>query len=38
MLSEYNLNEVKIRDKRYNSIIHLVTAADGALDYYNLDN
>ena len=30
MLSDYELNEVTIRDKRYDAVFHLVTAADGA--------
>ena len=29
MLNDYELNEVQIRDKRYDSVVHLVTAADG---------
>jgi len=27
-----------LRDKRYDSIIHLVTAADGAESFYTLEN
>lgn len=30
MQDEYNLNLEKMRDKRYDMILHLVTAADGA--------
>lgn len=31
-------NTVYLRDGRYDAIIHLVTAADGAEKYYTLDN
>lgn len=33
-----SLNTVILRDRRYDAIIHLVTAADGASEFYNLDN
>ncbi|EAS07761.2 AAA domain protein (macronuclear) [Tetrahymena thermophila SB210] len=38
MLEQMGLTEVQIRDKRYDLVIHLVTAADGAQNYYNKDN
>lgn len=31
-------NEVDLRDNRYDQIIHLTTAANGAEQFYNLDN
>eukprot|EP00834_Sanchytrium_tribonematis_P003621 NODE_146_length_15710_cov_0.617385.p1 type:complete len:369 gc:universal NODE_146_length_15710_cov_0.617385:12788-13894(+) len=36
MLSELNLNEVELRDCRYDIVIHMVSAADGAEKFYNL--
>ena len=38
MLRENHWDMVTIRDARYELVIHLVTAADGALEYYTLDN
>jgi Signal recognition particle GTPase len=38
LLDESGWNAVQLRDKRYDGIIHLVTAADGAVEYYNLAN
>jgi hypothetical protein len=38
LLDEMGLNTVQIRDRRYDAVIHLVTAADGAAEFYNLDN
>lgn len=38
MLGQMELSEVLIRDKRYDCVIHLVTAADGAEDSYNKNN
>ena len=38
LLDEFGVHEVHWRDLRYDSIIHLVTAADGAADFYQLDN
>ena len=38
LLDEMSLNTVILRDRRYDAIIHLVTAADGAPEFYNLDN
>jgi CYTH domain-containing protein/nucleoside-triphosphatase THEP1 len=29
---------VNLRDKRYDAVLHLVTAADGAADFYTLEN
>lgn len=31
-------NEIDLRDNRYDQIVHLVTAAEGAEDFYTLDN
>ncbi len=36
-LKELNLNEVEIRDN-YDAVFHLVTAADGALEFYTTEN
>lgn len=38
LLDENGFNLVSLRDKRYDSVIHLVTAADGAEEFYKLDN
>lgn len=38
ILTEYNLSEDKIRDERYDLVLHLSTAADGAQKYYTLAN
>lgn len=35
LLAINNLNEVLMRDDRYDLVIHLVTAAVGALKFYN---
>ena len=37
LLKNNNLNEIKLRDS-YDAVFHLVTAAKGAKEYYNLDN
>ena len=37
LLKNNNLNEVELRDS-YDAVFHLVTAAKGAKEYYNLDN
>jgi CYTH domain-containing protein/predicted ATPase len=37
MLKRKGLKEVKLRD-RYNGVVHLVTAADGAVEYYTGEN
>lgn len=28
----------QLRDKRYDAILHMITAADGAKDFYNKSN
>lgn len=38
MLDQYNMNEVYLRDRRYDLVLHMVTAADGAEKFYNLSN
>lgn len=38
VLDESGWNTGNLRDKRYDSIIHLVTAADGAEKFYQLEN
>ena len=38
LMDENGFNMVNIRDKRYDGIIHMVTAAEGAEKYYTLDN
>ena len=38
MLDDLDLKEVDIRDNRYNSVFHLVTAADGAESFYTKEN
>lgn len=37
LLNDRGLNEVEVRD-RYDAVFHLVTAADGAEQYYTLEN
>lgn len=37
-MTDYDLNEHKLRDIRYDLVIHLSTAADGAEKYYTLGN
>lgn len=37
IMDENNWNEIYLRDTRYDAIIHLVTAADGADKYYDSD-
>jgi hypothetical protein len=37
ILSKNGLNPVSLRDNRYNQIIHMVTAADGAEAFYTLE-
>lgn len=36
MLYDHNLNESRLRDQRYDQVIHLCTAADGAEEFYTL--
>ena len=38
LMDENGFNMVNIRDKRYDGIIHMVTAAEGASGHYTLDN
>uniref|UniRef100_A0A7S2YIE1 NadR/Ttd14 AAA domain-containing protein n=1 Tax=Entomoneis paludosa TaxID=265537 RepID=A0A7S2YIE1_9STRA len=38
LLESRKTDIVQVRDNRYDAIFHLVTAADGALNYYSLDN
>jgi len=38
LLAKLNLDLVQARDARYDAVIHLVTAAKGAEDYYSLEN
>lgn len=38
ILNDNGLDIIRIRDARYDLVIHLVTAADGALDFYTLEN
>lgn len=37
ILDEMGWNEIYLRDSRYDAVIHMVTAADGAEKYYDLD-
>ena len=37
-MNDYELNERKLRDLRYDLVIHLSTSADGAEKYYTLEN
>lgn len=36
-MKENNLNMVDLRDNRYNQIIHMVSAACGAEDFYTTE-
>ncbi|TKR71695.1 hypothetical protein L596_019252 [Steinernema carpocapsae] len=38
MLSECSLNQFELRENRYNQIVHMTTAADGAESYYTVAN
>ncbi|KAJ1551445.1 hypothetical protein HK096_010957 [Nowakowskiella sp. JEL0078] len=38
ILNELKLDEVAIRDNRYDCVVHLVTAAKGADQFYSLEN
>lgn len=31
-------NLFQLRDKRYDAIVHMITAADGATDFFNKSN
>ena len=37
MSKERHYNEVELRDKRYDQVIHLVSAAKGAVEFYTCD-
>lgn len=37
MMKDNNWNNVELRDNRYNQIIHMVSAANGAEDYYSTE-
>lgn len=36
-MRDNNWNNVELRDNRYNQIIHMVSAANGAEDYYSTE-
>lgn len=38
LLQEIGVDEVSVRDQRYDAVYHLVTAADGAEPFYSLAN
>ena len=38
MLDEVGLNTVTLRDKRYDAVLHMVTAANGAEEFYDLES
>lgn len=38
LLDEMGLNEVDVRDKRYDAVLHLCTAAKGAEEFYTCEN
>ena len=38
LMDEKGWSEVTLRDRRYDAAIHLVTAANGAEEFYNLGN
>ncbi|RCN37346.1 hypothetical protein ANCCAN_16760 [Ancylostoma caninum] len=38
MLKEIGVEEFDLLNKRYDQVVHLVTAADGAEEYYTLAN
>ena len=35
LLDETQWNTIQLRDKRYEAVIHMVTAADGAAQFYS---
>lgn len=37
MIKNNSWNNVELRDNRYNQIIHMVSAANGAEDYYSTE-
>lgn len=38
LLDDMGLNNVDVRDKRYDAVLHLCTAAKGATEFYTCDN
>jgi hypothetical protein len=38
VLDEVGTSPMQLRDKRYDAVIHMVTAADGAEEFYNKTN
>ena len=38
LMADLNMNLVSLRDNRYDAVLHLVTAADGAEAFYGTDN
>lgn len=38
VMDEVGMSNTQLRDKRYDGIIHMVTAADGAESFYNKTN
>ena len=38
LLDETAWNTIQLRDRRYEAVIHMVTAADGATDFYTDSN
>lgn len=38
IIQDNDLSEHKLRDLRYDLVIHMSTAADGAEEFYTLDN
>lgn len=37
MMKENNWNNVELRDNRYNQIVHMVSAANGAEEFYSVE-
>lgn len=37
LMSANNWNPVELRDNRYNQIVHMVSAANGAEDFYSTE-
>lgn len=38
LLDEMGLNDVEVRDRRYDAVLHLCTAAKGAAEFYTCEN
>jgi len=38
ILDETGWSTIQLRDRRYEAVVHLVSAADGAEEHYNADN